>query len=157
MGAGMAPTRIAWLLRYDDPVAQLRTCIVEDSPLIRDSLVATLEELLPVKVVGIAEDAPSALAWLGDAANTCDLWIIDIFLKRGSGLDVVAAARAASKAVKLVVLTNYATPEMRKKCLAVGADEVFDKSNDIDALISYCERLPAAADEPGTATGASAS
>jgi len=39
------------------------------------------------------------------------------------------------------VLTNYATPDMRKKCLELGADKVFDKSDEIDALIQYCCRM----------------
>ena len=32
-------------------------------------------------------------------------------------------------------------PDMRRKCLELGADRVFDKSNEIDALILYCCRL----------------
>jgi hypothetical protein len=44
---------------------------------------------------------------------------------------------------KMVVLSNYATLDMRSKCLELGADRVFDKSNEIDALISYCGRLAA--------------
>ena len=39
------------------------------------------------------------------------------------------------------MLSNYATPDMRRKCLELGADRVFDKSNEIDALILYCCRL----------------
>jgi hypothetical protein len=30
---------------------------------------------------------------------------------------------------------------MRRKCLALGADRVFDKSHDIDALVQYCHQL----------------
>jgi DNA-binding NarL/FixJ family response regulator len=41
------------------------------------------------------------------------------------------------------MLSNYATPDIRRKCLELGADRVFDKSNDIDALIAYCARLAA--------------
>ena len=39
------------------------------------------------------------------------------------------------------MLSNYATPDMRSKCMEVGASRVFDKSNEIDALILYCARL----------------
>ena len=40
----------------------IKTYIVEDSQVIRDSLIATLEELVPVSVVGTAEDEGSAVA-----------------------------------------------------------------------------------------------
>jgi hypothetical protein len=40
-----------------------------------------------------------------------------------------------------VVLSNYATADMRKRCAQLGADVVFDKSNEIDALIEYCIAL----------------
>ena len=65
----------------------LNAFIVEDSPVIRENLIAALEELAPVKVVGTAEDEPTAVSWLG-GSRECDLVIIDIFLKRGSGLGV---------------------------------------------------------------------
>ena len=50
-------------------------------------------------------------------------------------------ARSTGQPCKLVVLSNYATPDMRRKCLELGAERVFDKSNEIDALILYCCRL----------------
>jgi DNA-binding NarL/FixJ family response regulator len=40
-----------------------------------------------------------------------------------------------------VVLTNYATADMRRKCIELGAHRVFDKSNEIDALVLYCKQL----------------
>ena len=119
----------------------LKTYIVEDSPVIRDSLIATLEELAPVKVVGTAQDEETAIAWLGDSGNHADLVIVDIFLKSGgSGLGVLRRAGALDLSAKLIVLTNYATADMRRTCLELGADEVFDKSAEIDALIEYCNK-----------------
>jgi len=40
-----------------------------------------------------------------------------------------------------VVLSNFATPEIRRRALALGAARVFDKSRDLDALIDYCDEL----------------
>lgn len=120
---------------------QLKTYLVEDSPVIRDSLIATLEELAPVKVIGTAEDEATAVKWLTQPENHCDLVIVDIFLKSGSGLGVLAATKAMARHKTLVVLSNYATKDIRRKCLELGADRVFDKSDDIDALILYCNRL----------------
>jgi DNA-binding NarL/FixJ family response regulator len=122
---------------------ELKTYIVEDSQVIRENLIATLEELVPVEVVGTAEDEATAVHWLGRPSSHFDLMIIDIFLKGGSGLGVLRAARDLPQRHKLVVLSNYATQDMRRKCLELGADKVFDKSNEIDALILYCGRLAA--------------
>jgi DNA-binding NarL/FixJ family response regulator len=120
---------------------QLRTYIVEDSRVIRENLIATLEELVPVRVIGTAEDEKTAIAWLSQPGNEVDLVIIDIFLKSGSGLGVLRGARESAQRRSLVVLSNFATQDIRRKCLELGADEVFDKSNEIDALILFCGRL----------------
>ncbi len=121
----------------------LKTFLVEDSPLIRENLVAALEELAPVEVVGTAEDERSAVDALTALSRGCDLVIIDIFLKGGSGLGVLRAAHALDRPMTLIVLSNYATADMRRKCVALGASRVFDKSSEIDALINYCEELAA--------------
>lgn len=122
---------------------QLKTYIVEDNPVIRESLIAALEELVPVEVVGTAEDELTAVEWLMRPGSHVDLVIVDIFLKRGSGLGVLRAIAGLPKRHNVVVLSNYATQDIRRKCLELGADQVFDKSNEIDALIAYCGRLAA--------------
>ncbi len=122
--------------------------VVEDNPVILERLRVTLEALAPVRVVGSCDNEASAARWLGDPGNRCDLVVIDVFLKSGSGIGVLGAlgsvagaAAGAPPAARRVVLTNYCTPTLRARCLALGADRVFDKSQDIDALIDYCRSL----------------
>jgi DNA-binding NarL/FixJ family response regulator len=122
-------------------MSQLRAFIVEDNPVIRENLIATLEELTPVTVVGTAEDETTAGSWLRENHRDCDLVIIDIFLSNGSGLGVLRTAHELQVKSRLVVLTNYATPNMRAKCLSLGATKVYDKSNELDALVEFCTRL----------------
>ena len=50
----------------------------------------------------------------------------------------MAGCRHSAQHQKIVVLTNYATPEIREWAAALGADDVFDKSTEIDQLIAYC-------------------
>lgn len=119
----------------------LKTYVVEDNKVIRDNLIAALEELVPVKVVGTADDEFTAVQWLAQKGNDADLVIIDIFLREGSGLGVLRAAQNMPPRQSFVVLSNYATPDMRAKCAELGASRVFDKSNEIDDLIQYCGRL----------------
>ena len=73
----------------------LRAFVVEDSPLIRENLVATLEEVASLCVVGTAEDEEGALRFLASSGSECDIAIVDIFLARGSGLGVLRALRDA--------------------------------------------------------------
>jgi DNA-binding NarL/FixJ family response regulator len=122
-------------------MGSLKAFIVEDSAVIRDNLVAALEEMVPLTVVGTAEDEAGALQWLADPQHVCDLAIVDIFLRRGTGLNVLRALQRNGHATERVVLTNYATDEIRRHALALGATRVFDKSGEIDALVEHCMAL----------------
>jgi two-component system OmpR family response regulator len=117
--------------------------VVEDNVVVLENLIAALEELAPVHVVGTAADESVAVEWLRGGGAHCDLVIIDVFLRTGSGLGVISAARTRRPDAALVVLSNYATDEIRARCLASGADRVFDKSRDIDQLVAYCLALSA--------------
>lgn len=119
----------------------LNCYVVEDSPVIRHNLIATLEELLPLKVIGWAEDERTAVNWMASAGAACELMIIDIFLQSGTGMEVVRQAARLLPRTRLVVLTNYATAEMRQRCRMLGADQVFDKSAEVDEMLAYCRTL----------------
>ena len=117
---------------------RLKTYLVEDNPTIRENLIATLEELANVEVAGITDNENDAKVWLTDSQNAWHLAIVDLFLKQGSGLGVLHACGERSPQQKVVVLSNYATSDIRKRCAQLGVDAVFDKSNEIDALLAYC-------------------
>ena len=143
--AGNAPT--ARTAGDVTPPRTLDVFVVEDNVIVLENLIGALEELAPVHVMGSAADESVAVDWLRSNGERCDLVIIDIFLRTGSGLGVIAAARRRRPDAALVVLSNYATDEMHERCLASGADRVFDKSREIDQLIAYCVAL--AARDPG--------
>lgn len=131
-------------------MSALRTFIVEDNPVILENLVATLEELTAVKVVASAAEEAAAVRHIREHAGEFDLMIVDIFLKSGSGIGVLRAALEANLSAHRIVLTNYATEDIRKRCAALGADRVFDKSGELENLIVYCARIAdGAATEPG--------
>ncbi len=119
----------------------VRTYIVEDNATIRENLIATLEELGGVASIGYAETEQQGSDWLTGQDAPWDLAIVDLFLKQGSGLGVLQACQGRTPRQKIVVLTNYATPDIRSRCRQLGVDAVFDKSTDIDALIAYCLKL----------------
>ncbi|MDO5693762.1 MAG: response regulator [Pseudomonadota bacterium] len=116
----------------------VRAYFVEDNPTIRENLIATLEELGGVAPIGYAETEQQGSDWLAKHGSQWDLAIVDLFLKQGSGLGVLQACRERQPEQKVVVLTNYATPDIRVRCHQLGVDAVFDKSHDIEALIEFC-------------------
>ena len=124
-----------------DQSVRLNTYIVEDNPTIRENLIATLEELATVRMVGTSDNENDSKSWLIDNPQAWSLAIVDLFLKQGSGLGVLAACRNRKPTQKVVVLSNYATVDIRQRCAQLGVDAVFDKSNEIDALIDYCIAL----------------
>ena len=115
-----------------------RAYIVEDSPTIRENLIETLQELALIDPVGTAETENEGKKWLAQNDAYWDLAIIDLFLKEGSGLNILKACRLRRPTQKMVVLSNHATTDVRWRCAQLGADAVFDKSTEIDALVEYC-------------------
>ncbi|MEC5212384.1 two-component system OmpR family response regulator [Polaromonas sp. CG_9.5] len=116
----------------------LITYLVEDNLTVLDNLVETLNEVADVKIAAHSATQADAIRWLEMHDGQWDLAIVDLFLKQGSGLGILAGCRNRANHQKIVVLTNYATPEIRERAAALGADDVFDKSTEIDQLIAYC-------------------
>ncbi len=119
--------------------------LVEDSPVVRENLIATLEEMTPVQVVGTADGEPAALDWLRRTVQPCDLLIVDLMLREGSGLGLLRQLQTQpATTCKRIVLSNFATEGLRHRCLQLGATAVFDKSCDIDTLVAFCAEMASA-------------
>jgi DNA-binding NarL/FixJ family response regulator len=120
--------------------------LVEDSALIRENLVGFLHDVADADVVACASSEEEAVRWLRQHRDDWDLTIVDLFLERGNGLGVIKACRNRKAKQKVVVLSNYATADMRQRSEQLGADAFFDKSAELDQLVAYCETLRHARD-----------
>lgn len=117
----------------------VKAFVVEDNVSIRESLVEALWELAGVETAGVASSEKAAVAWLTDDANHWDVAIVDLTLEPGgSGFGVLSALRSRRPGQKMLVLTGTANPHVRRQCEALGAEGVFDKAMDTDALMDYC-------------------
>ena len=116
----------------------LITYLAEDNAVILANLIETLQEITEVKVVGSGATQAEADRWLWLNDGHWHLAIVDLFLLESSGLDVLAGCRNRQPYQKMVLLTNYATPEIRERAALLGADAVFDKSSELDELLAYC-------------------
>ena len=125
----------------------LNTVLIEDSETIRENLIPTLAELADAHVIAIAGTASDAIEALYRHKQAWDLAVVDLFLKEGSGLSVLRAAQDRSPHQHMLVLTNYPTAEIRRRCRDLGADGVFDKSTELEAFFDLCRFYGA---DPGT-------
>ena len=89
-----------------------------------------------MRVTATAETEGEARALL--ERQEFDVLVVDVELRQGNGIGVVKHARsqpAAGKASPLIiVLTNYALPTVRERCIAAGADYFLDKMREFGQL-----------------------
>ncbi|MEZ2299951.1 response regulator [Variovorax sp. RCC_210] len=119
----------------------IHALLVEDNKVIRDNLIPTLEALSEARVEGVAETEAEAIAWL-ESHDGWDVAVVDLFLREGSGLGVLASCANRRAGQRVVIFSNYATEEIRRRANELGADAIFDKSTEIDGLLDFLERLP---------------
>ncbi len=116
----------------------INTFLVEDRAEIRDTLIQAMQEIAPCRFVGHAESESTARQWLVTYADDWQLAIVDLFLADGSGFGVLRGLQQRRQEQKVVVLTSYSHENIRSKCLDLGADQVFDKTGDLEKLVEYC-------------------
>ena len=119
---------------------RLKILLVEDSADLQALLRAMLSEIPDVEVIAIADGEAEAVRFLESAG--VDLAIVDLELQEGSGLGFLKKTdQVLTKGgLKVVVFSNYSNLVIRHRCLSLGAHAFFDKSFQIDELLSYVQQ-----------------
>lgn len=97
----------------------LRTLVCDDHVLVRSGLVALLEDLEGVEVVGQAGDGDELVPLA--AKLRPDLIITDVSMRRMSGLDAMVLVRQSLPNCKVLVLSMHDDAEFLRQALAAGA------------------------------------
>jgi CheY-like chemotaxis protein len=116
---------------------EVRVFLVEDLKSTQGLYADLFAALGGFRIVATVRTEAEANLWLEENPNGWDLAVIDLVLEQGTGMGVVARAKANPAAGRVVVLSSYATPGVRKHCLHLGADAVFDKG-EASEFIRYC-------------------
>ena len=109
----------------------LKVYLVEDSPVLRERVVESLEDTGDSRVVGSADTEDDAVK--GIAASAPDAVVLDIQLRQGNGLNVLRRLRSLKLDVRplVIVLTNFSNPEFRVRARSAGTDFFFDKATEL--------------------------
>jgi DNA-binding NarL/FixJ family response regulator len=103
-----------------------------------------LGEVRGVSVAGEAASVADALARI--PAGHPDAVLVDLRLPDGDGFQVIRAVKALTPAPAVMVLTNYAYPQLRARGLAAGADWFLDKAAEfprIPEILGELQRVTA--------------
>jgi DNA-binding NarL/FixJ family response regulator len=118
---------------------KLKVLICDDSATVRERLVTMALDLPEIAVVGQAQDGSGCVDAIRQ--TQCDVVILDIRMPGGSGIEVLREVKKMNPAPGVIMLTNYAYAQYRKKCAEAGADYFLDKSTQFDQLPQALEQL----------------
>jgi DNA-binding NarL/FixJ family response regulator len=96
-----------------------RVVVVDDHPIVRQGVIAALEDEADFEVVGAAESAEAALALVGRLRP--DVVLLDIELPGMDGVEAIPHLMAASPETKVLVFTAYDTDERVLGAVRAGA------------------------------------
>lgn len=108
----------------------MRILLVEDSELLAERLREVLGQIAGVEVVGTVVDEGTAVTMARE--EDIHVLILDLQLKQGTGFGVMRSLGADRPAI--IVFTNYALPEYRRRAEQLGVEYFLNKSLDFERL-----------------------
>ncbi len=93
-----------------------------------------IKRILEKKGYGVAVFTEEEAAIDFAEENSVDLAILDIKLKKMSGVEVLEEIRKRSPATRVMMLTGYPTIETARECMKLGAGEYCVKPIDKEEL-----------------------
>jgi DNA-binding NarL/FixJ family response regulator len=112
----------------------IRILVVEDHHVVRQGLVALLNVMDGLEVVGEAADGVEAIAQF--RKHKPDVTLMDLRLPRMGGVDVIQRIRVETPHARFVVLTTYDGDEDIYKALKAGARAYLLKGMTTDELVA---------------------
>ncbi len=127
----------------------LKIYIADDSAPVADMLTELLTATGRVEIVGIGDSEAGSIEAI--ARMRPDAVVLDMQLKSGSGANVIRAVRARPElaAMRLIVVSNHTSPQLKAGCLELGADDYFDKVKELPMLMQRIDELLAKKEKSG--------
>lgn len=116
----------------------MRVFLAEDDAAMREHLGQVLRAIPRMEIVFAAATEEEAIGWLDAHPQDWDLALIDLFLERGHGFNILRRCAVRSPRQQVALMSNYAREPVRERAAEVGADAFFDKTTEMDSLIDFC-------------------
>lgn len=112
----------------------MKLLIVDDSEPIRASLRGLLGCVAGITRIEEASTLAEAVQYVQRDAP--QLVILDLHLPDGLATQVIGTLKQMAPHMAIAVLTLHAEQSYRQRCLALGADWFFDKTREIEELVT---------------------
>lgn len=116
----------------------LRIVLVDDSPIIRDCLNATLTRVDSCVVVGMAADGIEGVRIIRELRP--NVVVLDIAMPHRNGIDVLREIRREDSDMVIIMFTADPSLVLEEICLREGANHYLCKSEVLE-LIAICKEL----------------
>ena len=117
----------------------IRVCLVEDQTLVRQGIQTLLGLVDDIEVVAEAQNGDDALAIIPQVKP--DVVLLDMYLPKRSGLDVLRALREADTLPPTLVLTTFDDDQLVIGALRAGAKGFLLKDVSLDQLTTAIRTL----------------
>lgn len=112
--------------------------VIDDHVLVREGLRRALSKNEDLNIIG--EAASKREAFVQIPHHKPEVIVVDLHLPDGSGLEIIAWARALSQQMGIVALTFSSQPEHILACMQSGASAHVSKSAPITELVEAIEK-----------------
>jgi len=113
---------------------QKQVYLVDDHPLMRESLAALLQQELGLVVCGEADNAERAEQEIEERKP--DLAILDLSLKESSGFELIKSLRSATPELKIIVLSMHDERLYAERCIRGGANKYLMKRGSSERIVA---------------------
>lgn len=111
----------------------IRVVVVDDHPVVRDGVVATIAAAPDLDVIGQAGDGPTAVQ-VTDALSP-DVVVMDLRMPGGGGVEAIREMKARGLTAAVLVLTTYDTDSETVAAIEAGATGYLLKDSSADTLL----------------------
>lgn len=107
--------------------------------MLQDRVRETLAGIDGIELAQTVDSEADAIAAIRDGC--CDAVVLDLHLRRGTGIGVLRAVARQSVTPPVVVFTNYDLPEYRRMAESFGVRHFLDKAHEYERLPDVLEKL----------------
>lgn len=126
---------------FNHPPQPLTIVLIDDHPILRESLAERLDSEPWLRVIGQAASADDGVRLLCETKP--DLAAIDIDLRGELGLDVAAEARLHTPHTQMLFISGYATDGIIQGALDIGINAFVSKTDGIEEVLRALKAIAA--------------